>query len=106
MSQQLISPPCHDTRKCFAAHFKKERRLCRVLTETYKEDGECPFCKTEEEDVPNAEFVRYIEEQGIKYKDIAEQMGVSPEHLHKLLSEPLSLKSTNRIQHAIKELEG
>lgn len=76
------------------------------MTETYKEDGVCPFCKSEEEDVPNAEFVRYIEERGIMYRDIAEQMGVSPEHLHKLLSEPLSAKSTSRIKHAIKEIEG
>ena len=106
MSIIYTSPRCADTRKCFGAFYKNEIRLCRILTETYTKDGACRFCEPEQEDVPNAEYVRYIEEQGLKYRDIAEQMGVSPEHLHKLLSEPLSAKSKSRIKHAIKEIEG
>lgn len=106
MTTIITSPRCVDTRKCFGAFFKNEIRLCRILTETYTKDGACRFCKPEQEDVPNAQFVRYVEEHGIKYRDIADLMGVSAEHLHKLLSEPLSPKSESRIKKAIRELEG
>ena len=33
---------CIDTRKCFA---RGPKDSCKALSETYEEDGACPFCK-------------------------------------------------------------
>ncbi len=33
---------CNDSRKCFA---RDEFRKCKILNETYKNNGECKFCK-------------------------------------------------------------
>ena len=34
-------PKCRDSRECFARQCGK----CSILNETYKEDGDCKFCK-------------------------------------------------------------
>ena len=34
---------CRDSRKCFA----RSGICCTILYQTYLEDGECPFCKTD-----------------------------------------------------------
>lgn len=49
MSKQFEQEPiCHDSRECFAASYRKgEFRVCLILSETYKNDGECPYCKKE-----------------------------------------------------------
>lgn len=45
-----ISPPCHDTRECFAANYiHGGYRVCRILNGTYYDDT-CPFCKKRKED--------------------------------------------------------
>lgn len=104
MSQLITAPPCNDTRKCFAAHFKRERRLCRILTETYKEDGACPFCKTGVAECVNEKYHRMISDRGLTYKQVAAVMGVSPEYLSHVLSEPLSECHAIRIKQAVHEL--
>ena len=45
-------PECKDTRICFAKVRSKSKtdpdvrvNRCKILTETYRKDGECPFCK-------------------------------------------------------------
>lgn len=46
-----ISPPCHDTRECFAANYiHGGYRVCRILNGTYY-DNTCPFCKKRKENV-------------------------------------------------------
>ena len=35
---------CLDSRKCFA----RNGIVCTILYHTYDEDGECPFCKTDQ----------------------------------------------------------
>lgn len=46
----MYSPECHDSRPCFA---KRESMggviRCRILSEVYKADGECKFCKPKRE---------------------------------------------------------
>ena len=37
---------CHDTRPCFANF----GGLCNILSESYRQDGACPFCKAEKDD--------------------------------------------------------
>lgn len=40
------SPVCNDTRVCFAKRKALDGRIkCEILKATYKNDGECPFCK-------------------------------------------------------------
>lgn len=36
---------CPDTRECFGSVMYRDKRYCKALSETYKEDGQCPFCK-------------------------------------------------------------
>ena len=38
---------CNDSRPCFA---KSGRGTCGILSETYEDDGQCPFCKEKIED--------------------------------------------------------
>lgn len=38
-------PDCVDSRPCFAAMEYRGQKRCRLLTETYEKDGQCPFCK-------------------------------------------------------------
>lgn len=35
-------PRCHDSRTCFA---RKASGICSALSDTYQEDGSCPFRK-------------------------------------------------------------
>lgn len=52
MGYTIPAPDCHDSRECFAMRFVHGGfRVCDALTETYKENGECPFCKKRKEDV-------------------------------------------------------
>lgn len=37
------APPCNDTRDCRYAVTYRNNRRCRLLTETYEKDGQCPF---------------------------------------------------------------
>ena len=51
MGQTVPYPDCHDSRECFAiSYIHGGFRVCNVLIETYKENGECPFCKKRRED--------------------------------------------------------
>ena len=46
MSRQYVNNPvCEDTRECFGAMIHSGMRFCRILSDSYKADGECPFCK-------------------------------------------------------------
>lgn len=47
-----VSPDCNDTRKCFAMGVVHGGfRVCKILTHTYTQDGQCPFCKKRKEDI-------------------------------------------------------
>lgn len=51
MGYTIPAPDCHDSRECFAMRFVHGGfRVCDTLIETYKQDGECPFCKKRRED--------------------------------------------------------
>lgn len=51
MGQTVPYPDCCDSRECFAiGYIHGGFRVCNVLIETYKEDGQCPFCKKRRED--------------------------------------------------------
>ena len=51
MGYTLPAPDCYDTRECFAMRFVHGGfRVCNALTETYRENGKCPFCKRRKED--------------------------------------------------------
>ena len=45
-----------------------------------------------------------VSEKGLKYKDIAEKMNVSPEWLSKLLKKTLTMENKLRIMKAIEAL--
>ena len=47
-----------------------------------------------------------ISESKVHYKEIAKVMNVCPEHLSRLMAEPLSMKNKIRIVEAIEELKG
>ena len=52
MGYTLPMPDCNDTRQCFASGvIHGGFRVCRILTQTYTQDGQCPFCKKRKEDV-------------------------------------------------------
>ena len=51
MAIPVANPMCNDTRECFATGYVHGGfRVCRVLSETYEEDGKCVFCKKNKED--------------------------------------------------------
>ena len=104
-SRSIRSPECYDTRKCFAANNIGGWRYCRILETTYKQDGECPFCKEDEMDVPNAKYHNLIMDSGFQYKKVAMCMGVSPNYLTDIMSRPLSESNVVRIKKAVKELK-
>lgn len=56
MSKQFeTNPICHDNRKCFGQMYRRSGFIeCRILRETYQNDGECPFCKEEVNNVRNS----------------------------------------------------
>ena len=60
MSRQFeTNPICHDNRKCFGQMYKRVGFIeCRILRETYQNDGECPFCKEEVNNVHNTDSSR------------------------------------------------
>ena len=103
-SRSIRSPECYDTRKCFAANDIGGVRYCRILETTYKQDGECPFCKTDNAEYMNAKYHRMISDRGLQYRQVAAVMGVSPEYLSHVLSEPLSEGHAIRIKQAVREL--
>lgn len=46
----MYSPECHDSRPCFAKGESITGVVrCRILSEGYKIDGECKFCKLKRE---------------------------------------------------------
>lgn len=106
MSRQFVeSPICNDTRPCFGSHLSYGGfRRCRVLTEGYPKDGECPFCKEREADVPNSDLRRLIGENDIYYKQIALHLGVSRQRLCEMMGAPLSERCRKRIKKAVMEL--
>lgn len=65
MSRQFeTNPICHDNRKCFGQLYRRDGFMeCRVLSETYQNDGECPFCKEEVSNVHNTDSSGRTEEQ-------------------------------------------
>lgn len=103
-SRQIRSPQCKDSRKCFAANNIGGLRYCRILETTYECDGDCPFCKSEEADFINAKYHRMIFERGLRYKQVASVIGISPEMLSSIMSRPLSEKNIIRIKQAVREL--
>ena len=51
MGYTLPQPDCNDTRQCFASGIIHGGfRVCKILTQTYTQDGQCPFCKKRRED--------------------------------------------------------
>lgn len=64
----LKYPKCFDKRPCFA---RSERGNCKILEQTYKENGQCPFCKPyRDKDVNGNEYppamaakIKYFEEE-------------------------------------------
>lgn len=47
------APHCKDSRPC---RFKDYVDRCRILRESYKEDGKCPWCKSGKEKDEQNEF--------------------------------------------------
>lgn len=43
-------PSCHEERHCYFQNFRRDLKLCRILTETDYESGKCPFFKSRESD--------------------------------------------------------
>lgn len=105
MQRNRRSPECYDTRKCFGAMRQGNDRLCRILESTYHDNGECPFCKEDEMDFPNAKYHNLIMDSGFQYKKVAMCMGVSPNYLTDIMSKPLSESNIIRIKKAVKELK-
>jgi len=59
MSIGTVDPDCNDTRQCFAMQFVHGGfRVCKILTSTYRDNGECPFCKPEKDKVQSYESGR------------------------------------------------
>lgn len=54
----------------------------------------------------NIEVRIKVMKAGITYRQIAEKMGITPEHLCRLLRSPLDEKNKFRILSAIAEIEG
>lgn len=52
----------------------------------------------------NLDIRLLVDEAGFKYKDIAYEMGVTPEHLSRLMSEPLKPEMKTRIITALHRL--
>ena len=51
MPQTVPYPSCCDNRECFVIGYVHGGfRVCQILTETYEQDGKCPFCKKRKED--------------------------------------------------------
>lgn len=48
----------------------------------------------------------YVQESGLKYKDIAKQMGITPEWLSRLMRHNLQPEMRERIMTAISEIRG
>ena len=64
MSVTGKNPTCHDSRECFAAMpCQGGFRKCRILTNSYEEDGDCPFCKPDVE-VTNGQRYPYDTKYG------------------------------------------
>lgn len=52
MGCTVPAPDCYDSRECFAMGYVHGGfRVCNILIETYRENGQCPFCKKRKEDV-------------------------------------------------------
>lgn len=106
MSRQFeTNPICHDNRKCFGQMFKRGGSIeCRILQETYENDGECPFCKEDEADIPNSDMRNFIHDKGVKYTQVAMHLGISERRLSDLMGFPLSEKNRKRIKKAVMEI--
>lgn len=61
--------------------------------------------KKGEEIVENLDIRIMVAELGLKYKDIAREMGIHPPWLCRLMKKPLSLKDRVRIIDAIERLK-
>ena len=46
----------------------------------------------------------FISDTGLRYKDITQHMGITPEYLSRLMRYPLSASNAERIESAVKEL--
>ncbi|MBO5388502.1 MAG: LacI family DNA-binding transcriptional regulator [Lachnospiraceae bacterium] len=53
----------------------------------------------------NLDIRIYVKESGLLFKDVAEQMGVTPEYLSRVLRYKLKPKMRERILSAIRELK-
>ena len=57
MAISQLAPDCIDSRPCFAITYRRGGfRVCQILTESYKKDGACPFCKSIREVTNDAEY--------------------------------------------------
>lgn len=54
----------------------------------------------------NIDIRTMVYDSGIHYKDIAEEMGISPEWMSRLMKEELSHKNKIRIIDAIEKVKG
>lgn len=54
----------------------------------------------------NIDIRTMVYDSGVHYKEIAEEMGICPEHLSRLMKEELSQKNKIRIIDAIEKLKG
>lgn len=100
------APMCNDPRACFGKKEYRDQKRCRILTETYPEGVECPFCKSAAEANYFEEVRLAIEESGLMKKDIAEHLGISPSRFTRILTENMSENTRNRIMEAINQMKG
>ena len=52
----------------------------------------------------NLDIRLYVKDSGLLFKDVAEQMGVSPTYLSRVLGRPLTPKTREKILKAVREL--
>ena len=106
MSRQFVeSPICCDTRPCFGAQMTPGGfRRCRVLSSTYKRDGQCPFQKVNEADVPNYKIVKLIAENGITVRKLSMHLKISHTRMYEMMSTELTERSRKKVMRAIMEI--
>jgi len=56
--------------------------------------------------VKNLDIRKEVSGNGLRYKDVAKEIGVTPEHLSRLMRYTLSLENKERILKAVEKLKG
>lgn len=54
----------------------------------------------------NLDIRKEVSGNGLRYKDVAKEIGVTPEHLSRLMRYTLSLENKERILKAVEKLKG